>query len=156
MNICCFNREKVVSCLSEIFLAFEMSNACSTQHCSPSLENVQTIYTFLTHSCKCKLNYTIHFYLWRVHNKKTNNKISKQKTYFRIITKTCQYNFDPLEPHLYMVKLGFTGVYIIFLFLLKNIDCRRGGSNEYPQSMFWVEIWKNIRIFYLKSFIFGR
>ena len=25
------------------------------------------------------------------------------------------YNFDPLEPHFYLVKLGFTRVYIIFL-----------------------------------------
>ena len=63
------------------------------------------------------------------------------------ITKTCLYNFGPLKPHFYIVKLGFTGVYIIFLFLLKNIDCgysleppRRGGSNEYPQSMFRAEI----------------
>ena len=32
-----------------------------------------------------------------------------------IITKTCLYNFDPLKPHFYTVKLGFTGVYIIFL-----------------------------------------
>ena len=31
------------------------------------------------------------------------------------ITKTCLYNFDPLKPHLYILKLGFTGVYIIFL-----------------------------------------
>ena len=31
------------------------------------------------------------------------------------ITKTCLYNFDPLKPHFYMVKLGFTGVYMIFL-----------------------------------------
>ena len=61
---------------------------------------------------------------------------------FFIITKTRLYNFDPLKPHFYIVKLGFTGVYL-FLFLLKNIDCgysldmpRRGGSNEYPQSMF--------------------
>ena len=37
----------------------------------------------------------------------------------------------------------FTGVYIIFLISAQNIDCgysleppRRGGSNEYPQSMF--------------------
>ena len=57
-------------------------------------------------------------------------------------------NFDPLKPHFYIVKLVFTGVYIIFLFLLKNIDFgyslephHRGGSNEYPQSMFWAEIW---------------
>ena len=31
------------------------------------------------------------------------------------ITKTCLYNFDPLIPHLYIVELGFTWVYIIFL-----------------------------------------
>ena len=40
-------------------------------------------------------------------------------------------------------------ILIFFLFLLKNIDCRyslepprRGGSNEYAQSMFWAEIRK--------------
>ena len=61
------------------------------------------------------------------------------------ITKTCLYNLDPLKPHFYIVKLGFIGVCIIFL--NKNIDCgyslepsRRGGSNEYPQSMFRAEI----------------
>ena len=59
------------------------------------------------------------------------------------ITKTCLYNFDPFKPHFYIVKLGFTGVYIIFLISAENIDCeysleppRRGGSNDYPQSMF--------------------
>ena len=37
----------------------------------------------------------------------------------------------------------------IFHISVQNIDCgysleppRRGGSNEYPQSMFWAEIWK--------------
>ena len=41
-----------------------------------------------------------------------------------LIMKTCLYNFDPLKPHFYIVKLGFTGVYINFLIsLLKNIDC---------------------------------
>ena len=34
---------------------------------------------------------------------------------FLHITKTYLYNFDPLKPHLYIVKLGFTGVYIILL-----------------------------------------
>ena len=33
----------------------------------------------------------------------------------KLITKTCLYNFDPLKPHFYIVKLGFIGVYIIFL-----------------------------------------
>ena len=62
---------------------------------------------------------------------------------FKVITKTYIYNFDPLKPHFYIVKLGFTGVYIIFLISAQNIDYgysleppRRGGSNEYPQSMF--------------------
>ena len=31
------------------------------------------------------------------------------------ITKTCLYNIDPFKPHFYIVKLGFTGVYIISL-----------------------------------------
>ena len=86
------------------------------------------------------------------------------------ITKTCLYNFDPLKPHFCIVKLGFTGVYIIFLFsaqkhrlwvLVRTIDCgysleppRRCGSNEYPQSMFWAEIRKISGLLYLKLFIF--
>ena len=63
------------------------------------------------------------------------------------ITKPCLYNFDPLKPHFYLVKLGITLVYIIFLISAQNIDCgysleapRRGASNEYPQSMFRAEI----------------
>ena len=59
------------------------------------------------------------------------------------IMKTCPCNVYPIEPHFYIVKLGFAGVYLFFLFLLQNIDCgysleppQRGGSNVYPQSMF--------------------
>ena len=59
------------------------------------------------------------------------------------ITKPCLYNFDPLKPHFYIAKLGFAGVCIIFLISAQNIDCgysleppHRGGSNEYPQSIF--------------------
>ena len=80
-----------------------------------------------------------------------------------IITKTRQYNFDPLKPHCYIVKLGFTGVYIIFLITARNINCgysleppRRGGSNEFPQSMFWEEMWKISEFFIWKFSFFGR
>ena len=53
------------------------------------------------------------------------------------IRKTCPCNVYPLKPHIYIVKLGFTGVYLFFLFLLQNIDCGYSlGSNVYPQSMF--------------------
>ena len=55
-----------------------------------------------------------------------------------VITKHVYIILTPIN--FYIVKLRFTGIYIIFfLFLLKNIDCgysleppRRGGSNEYP------------------------
>ena len=89
-------------------------------------------------------------------------KKKKKKGHSSYITKTCLYNFDPLNPHFYIVKLGFTGVYIIFLSMLKNIDCgysleppRRGGSNEYPQSMFCAEMWKISEYFIRKFSVFG-
>ena len=47
----------------------------------------------------------------------------------RSITKTRLYNFDPLKPHFYIVKLVFTGVCIIF-----SCFCSK--------SMFWAETWK--------------
>ena len=78
------------------------------------------------------------------------------------ITKTCLYIFDLLKPHFYIVKLGFTGVIIIFLISAQNKDCgysleppRRGGSNEYSQSMFWAESWKISEFFIWKFYIFG-
>ena len=46
-----------------------------------------------------------------------------------LITKTCLY-VDPHKPHFYVVKLEFTGVYIIFLISAQNIDC--GYSLEPP------------------------
>ena len=59
------------------------------------------------------------------------------------IRKTCPCDIYPLEPHFYIAKMGYAGVYLFFLFLLQNIDCgysleppRRGGSNVYPQSVF--------------------
>ena len=76
--------------------------------------------------------------------------------------KTRLYNFDPLKPHFYTVKLGFTGVYNIFLISAQNIDCGysleppcRGGSNEYPQPIFWAGIWKIPEFFIWKVLVFG-
>ena len=77
------------------------------------------------------------------------------------IRKTCPCNEYPLKPHFYIVKMGYAGVYLFFLFLLQNIDCgysleppRRGGSNVYPQSMFWAKIRKLSKIFLWKLSIF--
>ena len=69
-----------------------------------------------------------------------------------IIPKTRLYNFDPLKPDFYVVKLGFTGVYTIFLIsvqkhrlwvLVRNRQIYVLSRNR-----------QNIRIFYLKIFIF--
>ena len=66
------------------------------------------------------------------------------------ITKTYLYNVDPLKPHFYIVKLGFTGVYIIILISAQNIDC--GYSLEPPRLTsthnlcFEQKYEKNIRI----------
>ena len=74
---------------------------------------------------------------------------NEENVHLLCITKTCLYNFDPLKPHFYIVKLGFTGVYIIFLISAQNHNGyslelpQWGSSNEYSQSMFWAEIWKN-------------
>ena len=69
--------------------------------------------------------------------------VQDSKNHASDIRKTCPSNVYPLEPHFYIAKLGYAGVYLFFLFLLQNIDCgysleppRRGGSNVYPQSMF--------------------
>ena len=47
--------------------------------------------------------------------KEHNYKLAYLGKNVQNITKTRLYNFDPLKPHFYIVKLGFTRVYIIFL-----------------------------------------
>ena len=47
-----------------------------------------------------------------------------------LITRSYLYNFDPLKPNFYIVKLGFTRIYVIFLISARNIDC--GYSLEPP------------------------
>ena len=101
------------------------------------------------------------FESWRVRNSGFESGIQLMHVRrFIAITKTHLYNIDPLKPYFCIVKLGFTGVYIIFLISAQNIGCGysleppcRGGSNEYQQSMFWAEIWK-ISFFLSEKFQF--
>ena len=59
-------------------------------------------------------------------------QVDSQKGGFQwIIRITCPCNEHPLTPHFYIEKVGFTRVYIFFLFLLQNIDC--GYSLEPPR-----------------------
>ena len=77
------------------------------------------------------------------------------------ITKTYLYNFDPLKPHFYMIKLRFTGVYIIFLIsaqkhrlwvLVRTASPRR--FYQVPTIYVLSRNMKNIRIFLSENFQF--
>ena len=67
------------------------------------------------------------------------------------ITKTCLYNFDPLKPHFYIVKLGFTGVYIIFHISAQNIDCEYSLE---PPRQYQSFLSKNFRFLEVKFSIY--
>ena len=49
-----------------------------------------------------------------------SGEVSLSKLVSFLITKTCLYDFDPIQPHFYIVKLGFKGVDIIFPFSAKK------------------------------------
>ena len=73
----------------------------------------------LTHRTLCRVSFVCDISMWlsrlyAVYDLSiwTDRHGQNGKTH---ITKTCLYNFDPVKPHFYIVKLGFTGVCIIFL-----------------------------------------
>ena len=67
----------------------------------------------------------------------------------------------PLKPHFYIVRLGFTGVYFIFLIFAQKhrlwVLVRTASPST--QSMFWAKLWKISEFlfffYYLKFFSFG-
>ena len=80
------------------------------------------------------------------------------KLFLCSILKTCLYYADPLKPHFYIVKLGFTGVCIIFLIsaqkhrlwvLVRTASARR--FYRVPTIYVLSRNMKNIRMFYLKN-----
>ena len=99
-----------------------------------------------THANKTALGHQL-FSVWPF-------QVGSAVAYLLCIMKTRLYNFAPLKPHFCIVKLWFTGVYIIFfLFLLENINC--GYSLEPSRRIFWAEMWKILELFYQNIFSFG-
>ena len=114
----------------------------------------------------------IFFIIWRKRHTSfllANSQPKKKKfkiftrVYITSIAKTRLYNFDPLKPHFYIVKLGFTRVYIIFLIfaqkhrlwvLVGTASSRR--FQRVPTIYVLSRSMKNIRIFCLKIFILRR
>ena len=87
-------------------------------------------------------NNCIPIYVAFKETRNSENSITNPES-IHIIRKTYPCNVNPLKPDFCIVKLGYTGVNLFFLFLLQNIDCcyslerpHRGGSNVYPQAMF--------------------
>ena len=78
------------------------------------------------------------------------------------ITKISLYNFAPVKPHFHIVKLAFTGVYIIFLTSAQNINY--GYSLEPSRTgeavltsihnLCFEQKYEKYQIFYLKTFRF--
>ena len=60
--------------------------------------------------------------------------------------------FEPLKTHFYIVKLGFTEVYIMFLISALNIDC--GLVEAVLTSTHNLCFEQEHFFFYLKTFIF--
>ena len=92
--------------------------------------------------------------------RKSTLNVAFLEIFISTITKTCLCNFDPLKPHFYIVKRGFTGVYIIFLIFAQNIDCgypleppRRGGSNEY-HNLYFEQKYEKYQNFLSENFHF--
>ena len=78
------------------------------------------------------------------------------------ITKTYLCNFDLLKPHFYIVKLEFTGVYIIFLIFAQNVRLwvlvRTATARQFklaPTIHVLSRNMKNVRIFIWKLSAFG-
>ena len=69
------------------------------------------------------------------------------------ITKTHLYNFDPLKPHFYIGKLGFTGVYIIFLISAQK---HRLWYSLEPPRLKIFSIYLNRRVFVMICSFFFR
>ena len=127
------------------------------------------LYTFLLDTTfRVIFLYNLHFCLdttllgstfkqFYVQNQLTINHLIKKLQY---ITKTCLYKDDPLKRHFYIVKLGFTGVYIIFLISAKNIYC--GYSLELPHlailtsthNLCFEQKYETYQRFFMKIFIF--
>ena len=63
-----------------------------------------------------------------------------------VIEKTCPRNVYPLRPHFYIAKLGYAGVYLFFLVLLRNIDCEY-SLERVPTMYVLGKNKKNIKIF---------
>ena len=76
------------------------------------------------------------------------------------ITKTRLYNFDPLQPHFYIVKLGFTGVYIIFLISTQKhrlwVLVRTASAIVLTSThnLCFEQEYEKYQCFYLKIFLF--
>ena len=68
----------------------------------------------------------------------------------------------PLNPTFFYSKIGIYKVYIIFLTFAPKHRLRvlvrtasPSSSKEYPQFMFWAEIWKILEFFIWKFSVFG-
>ena len=96
-----------------------------------------------------KLGYScIDFFLFLILHEKTNSLHMRKQRRSCAVTTQVISDTDTLRKQAHMIYKRKT--FDIFLIFAQNIDCgftleppRRGGSNEYPQSIFWSKNKKN-------------
>ena len=88
---------------------------------------------------------------WKLYKNKKNKSIANENRSSLLILTSRKHTHvtpTPFKPHFHIVKLGFTGVYIIYPICARKTQTAgyslepplRGGSNERPQSMSRAEI----------------
>ena len=91
--------------------------------------------------------------------RKFEDNFSLDAAQIMYVTKIYLHNFDPFKPHLYIVKLGFTGVYIIFLIsaqkhrlwvLVRTASARRFLTSTH--NLCFEQKYEKYLDFYLKTF----
>ena len=102
----------------------------------------------------CNLNFNIPHVAWSVYSHWFIHFYRPHMFYYRKKNILWFLSMCKLQriTHKLNIKLSF---YFCRFYRCENIDCRRGDSNEYPQSMFWAEIGKISEFFIWKFSVFG-
>ena len=115
---------------------------------------------------KCTFRHVLAARFWSESSMSFDSQWSKisscgQRRLIRPLRKHTYIILTPSNPVFIKSNWGLQGYTLFFLFLLKHIDCgysleppRRGGSNEYPQSMCLSKNLKNIIFFLSEIFQF--
>ena len=113
MYVCKKKKNSIKRLTSRISLSATTENSKIQRLITQTRFNTPMQYTAIFHGC-INVHFQMKFFIFFLFLLKTLIVGT------RYITKTCPCNEHPLTPHFYIVKLGFTGVYIFSYFCSKT------------------------------------